>query len=117
MLRYVNGGKRQAIGDRNLLVRGPRSAGWHLMCGIAGVLDVRTPDCRPAVERQVRTLDHRGPDAWGVFGGEGAAIGQTRLAIIDLITGDPPIVNTDESVGAVLNGEIYNFASLRAELC
>ncbi|MEY2567267.1 MAG: hypothetical protein QOE35_1796 [Actinomycetota bacterium] len=44
------------------------------------------------------------------------AIGQARLAVIDLLTGDPPIANGDRSVGATLNGEIYNFQSLRAEL-
>ena len=36
-------------------------------------------------------------------------IGQNRLAIIDLVTGDPPITNEDGSVAVVLNGEIYNF--------
>ena len=86
------------------------------MCGIAGVVDQAGRDCRGVVERQLRTLDHRGPDAWGVFGAGGAAIGQTRLAIIDLVTGDPPITNSDGTVGAVLNGEIYNFATLRTEL-
>ena len=40
-------------------------------------------------------------------------IGQNRLAIIDLVTGDPPITNEDGTVGAVLNGEIYNFRELR----
>ena len=86
------------------------------MCGIAGVVDIRGGDCRRIVERQVRTLDHRGPDAWGIFDTPGAAIGQTRLAIIDLVTGDPPVTSADSAVGAVLNGEIYNFRSLRAEL-
>ena len=86
------------------------------MCGIAGCVDGRGGDLRSAVERQVRTLDHRGPDSWGIYEGRGAAIGQTRLAVIDLVTGDPPIANEDGSVGAVLNGEIYNFQALRHEL-
>ena len=43
-------------------------------------------------------------------------ISQNRLAIIDLVTGDPPITNEDGSVAAVLNGEIYNFRELRDEL-
>jgi asparagine synthase (glutamine-hydrolysing) len=43
-------------------------------------------------------------------------IGQNRLAIIDLVTGDPPITNEDGSVAVVLNGEIYNFRDRRAEL-
>jgi asparagine synthase (glutamine-hydrolysing) len=43
-------------------------------------------------------------------------VGQTRLAIIDLITGDPPISTPDGAVGVALNGEIYNFGQLRDEL-
>jgi asparagine synthase (glutamine-hydrolysing) len=33
-----------------------------------------------------------------------------------LVTGDPPIVNEAHTIGAVLNGEIYNFQSLRERL-
>jgi asparagine synthase (glutamine-hydrolysing) len=85
------------------------------MCGIAGCVD-RRADNGEIVERQVRMLDHRGPDSWGVFRGHGAAIGQTRLAVIDLLTGDPPVTSEDNAIGAVLNGEIYNFHALRDEL-
>ena len=85
------------------------------MCGIAGVLDPAGVD-RASVEAQLRLLDHRGPDAWGMFGGGPAVIGQTRLAIIDLVTGDPPITDEAGSVGAALNGEIYNYRELRGEL-
>ncbi len=45
-----------------------------------------------------------------------ATIAQNRLAIIDLVTGDPPITNEDRTVAVVLNGEIYNFRELRREL-
>jgi len=88
------------------------------MCGIAGRVDARTgnAELHESVERQVRTLDHRGPDSWGVYAGRGAVIGQTRLAVIDLVTGDPPITTEDGSIGAVLNGEIYNFREIRAQL-
>lgn len=86
------------------------------MCGIAGCVSARGNGSRQRVEQQVRTLDHRGPDSWGIYEGDGAAIGQTRLAVIDLVTGDPPISNEDGSVGAVLNGEIYNYQELRKGL-
>jgi len=39
-----------------------------------------------------------------------------RLAIIDLVTGEQPVFNEDKSVAAVLNGEIYNYRELRADL-
>src|SRR4051812_8341679 len=82
------------------------------MCGIAGVVDSRTGaplDAGPLTA----TLRHRGPDSVGAYDRPGASIGQSRLAIIDLVTGDPPITNEDGTVGVVLNGEIYNFRELQ----
>jgi asparagine synthase (glutamine-hydrolysing) len=59
---------------------------------------------------------HRGPDAAGLYLGEGAGLGHRRLSIIDLEHGQQPMV--DESAGLALtyNGELYNFLELKAEL-
>lgn len=87
-----------------------------IVCGIAGEIR-RTGAASPeVVEKQLRLLDHRGPDSWGVFASRRGAIGQTRLAIIDLITGDPPISTPDGRIGVALNGEIYNYRELRRVL-
>ena len=59
---------------------------------------------------------HRGPDAEGLLVSTGVALGMRRLAIIDLITGEQPAFNEDHSVAVVLNGEIYNYRELRADL-
>ncbi len=85
------------------------------MCGISGFLATEAGDTRVVAE-QLRCLRHRGPDAEGHYGCDGAMVAQNRLAVIDLETGDPPITNEDGSVGVVLNGEIYNFQALRSEL-
>jgi asparagine synthase (glutamine-hydrolysing) len=60
-------------------------------------------------------LAHRGPDGSGQYVRGDVALVQTRLAIIDLATGDQPLY---EPGGAALiaNGEIYNYRELRAEL-
>jgi asparagine synthase (glutamine-hydrolysing) len=86
------------------------------MCGIAGYVQKRGPIAPEIVEMQLRLLEHRGPDSSGWFVKGRAVVGQTRLAVVDLITGDPPIMNEDASVGVALNGEIYNYRSLRNEL-
>jgi asparagine synthase (glutamine-hydrolysing) len=86
------------------------------MCGIAGYVQHGAAATRHNVERQLATLRHRGPDAEGAFIAGRGAIGQTRLSIIDLVTGDPPIVSGDGHAGVVLNGEIYNYERLRHDL-
>jgi asparagine synthase (glutamine-hydrolysing) len=68
------------------------------------------------VDEQLSCLRHRGPDAQGRFEGSGGTVAQNRLATIDLVAGDPPITHEDDSVAAVLNGEMYNFRELRSEL-
>lgn len=68
------------------------------------------------VAAQLRCLRHRGPDSEGAFERPRAWVGQTRLSVIDLQTGDPPITNEDGTVGVALNGEIYNFRELRSDL-
>jgi asparagine synthase (glutamine-hydrolysing) len=88
------------------------------MCGIAGLVhsDRSYPIDRGLVTRMTSCLAHRGPDAQGLQVWPGAAIGHRRLSIIDLTTGDQPIFNEDRTVAVVLNGEIYNFQTLRDEL-
>jgi asparagine synthase (glutamine-hydrolysing) len=91
------------------------------MCGITGwaKLDPRTRPFDGADELLRSMCDrmtHRGPDSEGYLIDDGIALGIRRLAIIDLITGDQPTFNEDRSVAVVLNGEIYNYRELRADL-
>ena len=66
--------------------------------------------------RMCAALEHRGPDARGIYREGNAALGIQRLRVIDLETGDQPIYNEDRSVVVVLNGEIYNYRELQSEL-
>ena len=62
-------------------------------------------------------LGHRGPDASGVWVGEGVALGHTRLSILDLSqAGAQPMLSPSRRWAVAYNGEIYNHAELRAEL-
>src|SRR5215472_2510753 len=62
-------------------------------------------------------LAHRGPDAEGIWSSGRGALGHRRLSIIDLSPeANQPLLNEDRTIGAVVNGEIYNFIELRAEL-
>lgn len=86
------------------------------MCGIAGALLVAGQAPLPDPALMIATLRHRGPDGTGYFRSAACALASARLSIIDLETGDQPVANEDESVWTVLNGEIFNFIELRAEL-
>jgi len=59
---------------------------------------------------------HRGPDGDGFLHTEHAAIGMTRLAIIDIENGQQPFLSNDKSISVVCNGEIYNFVELKKQL-
>src|SRR5438876_8603696 len=83
------------------------------MCGIAGYVGVAPPELLPSM---LRALKHRGPDDDGLHVEPGIGLGSTRLAIIDLDTGDQPIANADGSACIVFNGEVYNFRDLRSTL-
>ena len=84
------------------------------MCGIAGVAGLRLDETN--VLSQVGVLRHRGPDSFGVHGGSAGIVAQSRLAVIDLVTGDPPITDETGAIGVAFNGEIYNFRALQREL-
>ncbi|WP_096701940.1 asparagine synthase (glutamine-hydrolyzing) [Magnetospirillum sp. 15-1] len=85
------------------------------MCGIAGATNIALPD----LDAMRRRLDHRGPDDHGLWRDEdsGAALAQTRLAVIDLSPGGhQPMASPCGRWVVVFNGEIYNYRALRAEL-
>ncbi len=91
------------------------------MCGIAGI--VTTSPNRPIgdyqdiLHRMCDEMAHRGPDADGFWSDGRAALGQRRLAIIDLSdSGRQPMTNEDGTLWITFNGEIYNFHELREQL-
>jgi asparagine synthase (glutamine-hydrolysing) len=88
------------------------------MCGIAGIVTF-TPEHRAdeaRLRQMLAMLRHRGPDQFGIYLGDGVALGNARLSIIDLGGGQQPISNEDQSLWIVFNGEIFNYVELRAEL-
>ena len=62
------------------------------MCGIAGIVMRDGSPADPAVlERLAAAMAHRGPDGVGVHQAGPVGLVSTRLAIIDLATGDQPL--------------------------
>ncbi len=88
------------------------------MCGIAGIfhLDTAKPVDPARVRSMLAPMGHRGPDGSGVWTAQGVGLGHLRLSIIDLGGGAQPMSTADGAVTITYNGEIYNFAQVRAEL-
>lgn len=87
------------------------------MCGICGVAEWDDSGDRAAREREIaKMLDcliHRGPDGLGVDSVRGATLGAVRLAIRGLEDGRQPIVDEENGILAVCNGELDNHHELK----
>ena len=88
------------------------------MCGIAGIVEWRDGDVEKdrLVRQMLGMIRHRGPDQFGIYLDQRAALGSARLSIIDLACGQQPIQNEDGNLWVVFNGEIFNYIELREEL-
>jgi len=82
------------------------------ICGIHGVHSARVSTLRS----MLGMIRHRGPDQFGIYLDDQAALGNARLSILDLHTGQQPISNEDGSLWIVFNGEVFNHPELREEL-
>ena len=70
-----------------------------------------------ALAPMLAKLKHRGPDDEGRWGEGGVWLGQRRLAVIDLSpAGHQPMVSACGRWVVSVNGEIYNYKTLRGEV-
>ncbi len=89
------------------------------MCGITGWINLKKDKSindRAILHEMCERMKHRGPDSEGLWNEDTVALGMRRLSIIDLATGEQPVYNEDKSVVVVMNGELYNFREVRADL-
>jgi len=87
------------------------------MCGIAGYIAKDKQTLDPEILDRLRdALAHRGPDGDGRYVKGPVGFIQTRLAIIDLDTGDQPLYHENGSA-LIASGEIYNYVELRESVC
>ena len=86
------------------------------MCGIFGIIDSNIESKKEILQRMSHVLQHRGPDGTGIHYFDDGALGHTRLNVIDLISGDQPMLTADGDVGLTFNGEIYGFKEIKKSL-
>lgn len=88
------------------------------MCGIAGIIDFKSPiqNHQDITETFHRNLKHRGPDSKGYYLSESgnALLCHTRLSIIDTSeNANQPMESYDTRFKIIFNGEIYNYKELK----
>lgn len=89
------------------------------MCGIFGYFDKdRNPITEELLSDMGEAIRHRGPDGYGCLHDQinAIAVGNQRLAILDIEHGQQPFISEDEQIIVVQNGEIFNHVELSEEL-
>jgi len=86
------------------------------MCGIAGIINLKSGEQDEVIKSMTKAIFHRGPDDDGYFVGENVALGMRRLSIIDINHGKQPVETPDKDLLIFFNGEIYNYKELKKDL-
>jgi asparagine synthase (glutamine-hydrolysing) len=85
------------------------------MCGIVGLIQDKPTKVRSLTLSMLGQIEHRGPDATGIWIAENVGLGNARLAIVGLsLLQNQPMTIGDHTL--VFNGEIYNYREIRDEL-
>ena len=87
------------------------------MCGIAGIVNSKdVKNRKEIVQNMLSRIYYRGPDESGIYNSDRTTIGNVRLSIIDISSGQQPISDPSGRFWIVFNGEIYNYIELREDL-
>jgi len=87
------------------------------MCGICGIFEFSNKVIdREKLIKMNNTLSHRGPDDSGLYINNNIGLAHRRLAIIDIKSGHQPMLDDEQKIAVVYNGEIYNFLELKEQL-
>ena len=89
------------------------------MCGIAGIYNyhsAKEDSPEISVKKMLSAIRHRGPDETGMYINENLCMGNVRLSIIDIASGQQPISDASGNYWIVYNGEIFNYPELTKEI-
>ena len=81
------------------------------MCGVFGIYNFKKDLILN--ESISQNKKHRGPDNFGFHKEDNFILGNNRLSIIDLNSGNQPFYSLDKKIIVIQNGEIYNYKFLQ----
>lgn len=83
------------------------------MCGICGIYNERNVE---AVTAMLESISHRGPDSSVTKLFRNSSLGECGLNIVGDKKDFPPLIDENDQIALLFNGEIYNYRELRDEL-
>ena len=88
------------------------------MCGLFAIHSPDRPVRAQVLARGLAQIAHRGPDGQRLWVSPDARVGlaHARLRVIDLVTGDQPLVSEDGLLRLIVNGELYDHERIRRDL-
>ena len=88
------------------------------MCGFSGIFSLSKISSiqKKKVEEMTNEIKHRGPDSTDYFSDDYFSAGFNRLSIIDIKSGNQPMISENKRFLICFNGEIYNHKTLRQNL-
>jgi len=89
------------------------------VCGVVCAFDIKEDSkaLRYQILEMSKKVRHRGPDWSGIYSDENAILAHERLAIVDPISGNQPLINKEGNLILSVNGEIYNHRELKTDHC
>ncbi len=87
------------------------------MCGIAGFVPRNIiPNSERTLNAMLTRIKHRGPDECGTYLSDEFCMGNVRLSIVDLASGQQPLSTQDGRYWIAYNGEVFNYLELKKDL-
>ena len=86
------------------------------MSAISGIVNIHGESRKDIAIAMQQSQRHRGPDDSDCFECPDAVFSHSRLAIIDKIGGHQPMLSENGRIVAMIDGEIYNFRTLREKM-
>lgn len=83
------------------------------MCGICGIYNERN---EKLVTSMLSSIRHRGPDSFTTVLFESHSLGECGLNIVSTKDDELPLIDRENNIALLFNGEIYNYGEIKKEL-
>ena len=83
------------------------------MCGICGIYNEKAPK---TIEAMLESIRHRGPDSFMTMLFGNHSLGECGLNIVSSKEDTLPLIDEENEIALLFNGEIYNYQEIKDDL-